>query len=240
MNAIKFCDLTFKGLDRKSILRNSETQFSHIITVGAEFIVEAHKNSRIMALINNNISTFDGQVPYVFAKRQNRKVKFEKISGADFIYDVCDYAIQHQKRIFLLGGFPDSNAGSIERLTQMGIKANGFVTGFIPYPFPQDRIEEIRQHIAAFKPHFLFVALGMPKQEYMIDENRQFLIDNGVQMAIGCGGTFEVFSGKVRRAPKIIQKAGLESIYRVLINPTKDRFQRFFNKCVFLKYALRN
>lgn len=239
MNSIRFCDLTFRGLTPEGILRNSEKEFTHVITVGAEFIVEARTNTRLRQMINNNFATFDGTVPYFFAKRQNRGVDFEKISGADYIYNLCDYAQKHAKSMYLLGGYPDSNAESVRRLEAMGIRARGFVTGFIPYPFPQERMAQIAADIEDFKPDFVLVALGMPKQEYMIDELRPALDRCGTRLAMGCGGTFEVFSGLVKRAPRWVQEMGLESIYRVAINPTPDRFRRFFNKCAFLKYAMR-
>lgn len=231
---ISFCGLTFKGLSKEAILNSPG--FQQIVTVGAEFIIEAQKNNKLRDIINNNVSTFDGQVPFFFAKHKHPQVHIDKISGADFIYDICERAASERQRIFLLGGYPDSNKGSVERMKNMGIEAKGFVTGFIPYPFPQDRLDEIKQLVKEFKPTYLFVGLGMGKQEYFISDNRKFLEECGVRIAIGSGGTFEVFSGKVKRAPLWMQKIGLEGLYRVISDPSLKRLKRFVSTLKFLKY----
>lgn len=231
---ISFCGLNFSGLSKKDILNKPE--FQQIVTVGAEFIIEAQKNDRLKQIINDNVSTFDGQVPYFFAKRKFPDEEFEKISGADFIYDICDKAALEKKRVFLLGGYSESNKKSIEKMGEMGIEAEGFVTGFIPYPFPEERLNEILQHIKLFRPSYLFVGLGMCKQEYFISENQDFLKECGVEIAVGSGGTFEVFSGNIKRAPKWMQKSGLEGLFRVISDPSIKRFKRLISTVKFLKY----
>lgn len=232
--SINFCGLKFSGLSKTEILSNPD--FQQIVTVGAEFIIEAHKNERLKDIINYNVSTFDGQVPFFFAKRKFPNIEFEKISGADFIYDICGKAKAKKERIFLLGGYPESNMGSVEKMVEMGIEADGFVTGFIPYPFPEDRINEILNRIKGFRPTYLFVGLGMCKQEYFIDENRDFLKNCGIRIAVGSGGTFEVFSGNIKRAPKWMQKSGLEGLYRVIKDPSLKRLKRLASTIKFLKY----
>lgn len=232
---VEFCGLQFKGLSKNTIL-NSKEDFQHIVTVGAEFIIEAHKNPRLKNIIDTNVSTFDGQVPFFFAKRKNKELRFEKISGADFIYDICEKAKNEKKRIFLLGGTEKSNPLSVKKMKDMGIDAKGYVTGFIPYPFPQDRLSDILGQIQSFKPSYIFVGLGMGKQEYFIDDNRDFLRQNGVEIAVGCGGTFEVFSGTIKRAPQWMQKVGLEGLYRVISDPSFKRIKRLASTVKFLKY----
>ncbi|MDE5886265.1 MAG: WecB/TagA/CpsF family glycosyltransferase [Muribaculaceae bacterium] len=235
MESINFCGLTFSGLDRKKILSN-DSYFQQIVTVGAEFIIEAQKNPRLKEIINKNTSTFDGQVPYLLANLKNNGTSFEKISGADFIYDICEKALHQKERIFLLGGNEISNPASVKRMKEMGIEAEGLVTGFIPYPFPEDRLKAILEKIKEFQPTYLFVGLGMCKQEYFIDENRRFLEQNGVKIAVGSGGTFEVFSGTIKRAPKWMQKMGLEGVFRVFTDPSLKRLRRLLSTIKFIKY----
>lgn len=236
--SIRFCGLRFSGLNKAEILSNAN-DFQQIVTVGAEFIIEAHKNKRLMHIINNNVSTFDGQVPYFFAKKKIRNLKFEKISGADFIYDVCKEAQKNNEKIFLLGGFPQSNELSLKKLHEMGIIADGYAPGFIPYPFPKDKLNYALAKIKDFNPKYLFVGLGMCKQEYFIDDNRDFLKNCGVRIAVGSGGTFEVFSGRISRAPIWMRKAGLEGFYRLLKDPSLNRLKRLASTIKFLKYINR-
>lgn len=232
---IYFCGLRFSGLNKSQIL-NSTSSFQQIVTVGAEFIIESHKNEYLKKIINENVATFDGQVPFFFAKRKYPNVDFQKISGADFIYDICRLAKINNEKVFFLGGYPDSNAASVRKLKEDGVDSAGFVTGMIPYPFPSDRLSEILNTIYDFKPTYLFVGLGMGKQEYFIYENRNYLENCGVKIAVGCGGTMEVFSGKIKRAPKWMQKAGIESLYRVIKEPNWTRIKRVLSTLKFLRY----
>jgi len=72
--------------------------------------------------------------------------------------------------------------------------------------------------IRAARPQVLLVAMGIPRQEKWIHGNLARL---GVPVAMGVGGSFDVFAGRVRRAPVWMQRHGLEWIYRVLSNPRK-------------------
>ena len=83
--------------------------------------------------------------------------------------------------------------------------------------------EEIYQGLNDAPPKLLLVALGSPKQEYFIYNAKKVLKPC---LMIGIGGSLDVWSGSVKRAPKIFQKLGLEWLYRVLTQP--QRFKRIF------------
>jgi len=100
---VEFANLTFKGLRRTDILREDKI-LKFIVTVNAEFIVKANKNDAFKKIIDKNYATFDGQIPYFLAKKQNSNAIIEKISGSDLIYDFCEMAKNKNKNIFLLGG----------------------------------------------------------------------------------------------------------------------------------------
>jgi len=218
---ITFCGLCFKGLN-KSMLLNQENDFKHVITVNGQFIEEAYKSKRLFDLINNNWSTFDGQLIFKLAKKKNPAIYIEKISGSDFILDTCDYCSKTNRSIFLLGGEEESNKLCVSLLeTKYGIKINGYSPPFIPYPFNESIALSIKNRIKDFKPDYIFVGFGMPKQEFWIDDNRDFLKSINVKFAIGCGGTLDIVSGKFERAPIWIQKAGFEWFFRFLQEPRR-------------------
>jgi N-acetylglucosaminyldiphosphoundecaprenol N-acetyl-beta-D-mannosaminyltransferase len=232
-----FCNLTFRGLNKIEILEKSLSEFVHVITLSAESIVAANKIPRLRNIINSNWATLDGHIPYKMAKLQNRSLDFEKISGSDFIYDICVFAQKQKWKIFLLGGKDFSNKESVRRLKEeYGLDANGMVTGIISYPFSKETIESIQKNIREFSPDVIFVALGIPKQEYWIDENRDFLIQNNVKLAIGCGGTLECFSGMIKRSPVFIQKMGMEIVYRLVKEPNWYRLKRLLKSFLMFKY----
>lgn len=236
---IKFCNLIFKGLNSE-VLFKVEEGLKIIVTCNSEFIVKAQRIDRFRMIINNNYATFDGQIPYILAKLLNNKVDFEKISGSDLIYDFCEYAKNHNLRVFLLGGKEESNKLSIKQLkNKYGIDIDGYSPPYEPYPFSEKNNNEILKRISLFKPHIIFVGFGSVKQEYWIDDNKDFLEKIGVKFAIGCGGTFDFVAGKVKRAPKFIQKIGLEGVWRLINEPSVFRLKRLLISFLVFKYFFK-
>lgn len=237
MNKIYFANLIFKGLTKEIVLKEEEF-LKIIVTVNAEFIVKAQNNSRFKNIINSNFATFDGQVPYFLAKRQNKQINFEKISGSDLIYDFCQLAKEKNYRIFLLGGYENSNINAVKKIKEQypGIEVDGYSPPYKPYPFEKNHNEMIISKIERFKPDILFVGFGAMKQEYWIDDHKKELEKIGVRWVIGSGGTFEFVAGTINRAPKVIQNIGLEGVWRFITEPKWFRFKRLLISLKIFKY----
>lgn len=235
-DTIIFGNVNFKGLTKKQILLNDRS-FQHVITVNADILVEANKTPRLLSIINNNIATVDGQIPFVLIKKRYKNAEIEKISGSDFIYDVAEHCRLTHKSIFLLGGTYEANVLSVKRLKeQYCIRVAGYSPEFSPYPFDLEKQNSILECLSEFRPDYIFVGFGAIKQEYWIDDNRSFLQKLNVTMAVGSGGTFEMVAGLKKRAPIFIQKNGLEGIYRLLIEPKWFRMKRVFNSFGIFRY----
>jgi N-acetylglucosaminyldiphosphoundecaprenol N-acetyl-beta-D-mannosaminyltransferase len=240
-NAVEFAGLTFRGLTSETLLERRE-KMTVIVTVNADFIVRAKNERRLAGIISNDYSTFDGQVPYWLAKvmAKPKKVEFEKISGSDFAYSLLAHAAQHGKKVFFLGASPETNLSAREVVRkQYGIEIDGYSPPLADYPFPAAWEAETMRRIREFEPAYLFVALGMLKQEYWIDDNRETLQRLGVEIAIGCGGTLDFISGRIRRAPKWMQTAGLEGVYRLLMERKLFRLQRLLRSFLVFLAVLR-
>jgi N-acetylglucosaminyldiphosphoundecaprenol N-acetyl-beta-D-mannosaminyltransferase len=236
---IKAFNINFNGLTKNFILSSLDSKkLNVVIPVNAELIVLANQNKKFMGILNKNITTIDGQIPYLFLKLKARKkkVKIEKLSGSDLIFDICKKASQKKLKVFLLGGLEISNKLSQKRLREMFPKLiiDGYSPPYSPYPFPKEHNEKILGILKDFSPDVLFVAFGPPKQEFWIEDNRDFLEKIGVRLAMGVGGTFEMVAGIEKRAPVFIQKMGLESIWRLYQNP--KRFGRFIKLFKFFKF----
>ena len=233
---IKFANLKFKGLQKKIILHEN-TKLKIIIPTNAELIIKAQKNERFKNIINENYATFDGQVPYFFAKLQNKNIEFEKISGSDLIYDFCELAKKKNYKIFLLGGLEESNQLSIKKIqNNYNILIEGYSPPYASYPFTKEHNQMILSYIKNFQPDILFIGFGAPKQEFWIDDNREFLNDIGIKWVIASGGTFEFVADKIKRAPKIIQQIGMEGVWRFLVEPKWFRLKRLIISFKIFKY----
>ena len=236
MDSIRFANLTFRGLHRKGILQPSE-HLKLIVTVNAEIIVEANRNPRFAKIINENIATLDGQWPFILARLRIRRRDIEKISGSDFVYEICETAAARRHRVFLLGAIPEVNATAQARLRDLyGCAVSGYSPEPHPFPYPETLDNEILNRIREYQPEVLVVAFGAPKQEFWLDQHKEELESCGVRWALGAGGSLDFVAGALPRAPRLLQRIGLESLWRLALQP-KLRFLRILRALRFLQYA---
>lgn len=140
----------------------------------------------------------------------------ERVSGVDLVDRVCGLSAEHGYRIFLLGSSPGVAEEAAEklRLRHPGCNIVGTRHGF----FPVEDSDVVAQEVAAHKPDVLFVAMGIPRQEKFIAKT---LSITGAKVAMGVGGSLDVYSGRVKRAPAFVQKVKLEWLWRLIQNPKK-------------------
>jgi N-acetylglucosaminyldiphosphoundecaprenol N-acetyl-beta-D-mannosaminyltransferase len=239
MGAIKFANITFKALKKSSLL-NNDRKLKLVVTANSEIIIKANEDSRLRDIMNENYTTFDGKIPQVLAKYENKEESIEKISGSDFIYDCCAQAKKNSERIFLLGCREEVNKKAVENIRHLyGIQVEGFSPVQADYPFPELHDKVILNRIKLFRPHYLFVGFGAPKQEFWMNQHKEFLEDLGVKIVVGSGGTFDFVAGAVKRAPVFIQNIGLEGVWRFLVEPKWFRVKRILISFKIFYYWLR-
>jgi len=226
--SLEFAGLTFRGLHAADLLPQSGV-FKFIIPVNADLIVTSFQSVRFANLISKNFATVDGQVTLWLARifGRPRKVGIEKISGSTFAYVLLQHAADNRQRVFFLGASAAVNHLATQTVRERyGVDVIGFSPPLTAYPIASAWSEEVLARIKEHSPHILFVALGAPKQEYWIEDNTQTLKDAGVQVVIGCGGTLDFLAGAITRAPLWVQKAGLEGLYRLAMQPCWFRVKR--------------
>ena len=234
--SIEFANLTFRGLRRADLLRE-EPGVKFIITVNAEIIVEANRNPKLAEIINANWATLDGQWPFLLARRQSRRDDIEKISGSDFVYELCSFAAKQNRKVFLLGARPEVNREACRRLRRaLGVEVNGYSPPKTEGRFTDEIEQEIITRIRQYSPSVLAVCLGSPRQELWVDAHRAELAKSGVRWVIGAGGTLDFVAGAIPRAPVLLQRLGLESLWRLALEP-RLRFMRVLRAVSFLRYA---
>jgi N-acetylglucosaminyldiphosphoundecaprenol N-acetyl-beta-D-mannosaminyltransferase len=152
----------------------------------------------------------------------------ERVTGVDLVPRLAELSARKGYKIFLLGAKPGV-AGRAARLLERNYPGVQIVGTFAPAEenlICMDHAEILRQ-IHAVSPDILLVAFGNPKQEKWIWMHRKRL---GVPLAMGVGGSFDILVGDVRRAPRWIQKCGLEWAMRLLQEPMRlsPRYLRDF------------
>lgn len=191
-----------------------------IVTVNAQIYVLAEKSPRYReCLFTADYLCADG-MPLVWACDRLGGLKVPRIAGVDLIEQLCRHGADDGLSVFLLGGRPEMASKTAHGLSQRypGLKIAG--VSCPPWGFEKtaETLEPVMDQIAQSKPHILFAGLGAPKQELLIDEHIRPL---RVPIAIGIGGSFEILSGAVERAPEWMQSRGLEWAFRLSQEPER-------------------
>lgn len=138
----------------------------------------------------------------------------ERIAGIDLMEDICRCSGRIGAKIFFYGASEESNEGARRELKKR--YPDMLIAGYCNGYEDADVLEKINKSGA----DIVFIAKGTPLQERWIISNSG---KTGASVLMGVGGSFDVFSGKVRRAPDFIQKAGLEWLYRMILEPKRFR-----------------
>lgn len=199
------------------IAESRETGKTHqIVTANAEIIYQASKNDKMREVINNaQMVTADGS-GVVWASKQLGEPLAERVTGIDLVNSICAASAQHGWKLYILGSAPGVADTAAKNICDKypGCNIIGTHHGYFDAAEEENILAELRE----LKPDVLFVALGAPKQEYWIADH---LADLGIPVGMGIGGSMDVLSGNVKRAPEWMQKLSLEWLYRFLIQPSR-------------------
>jgi len=157
----------------------------------------------------------------VLAGRLLYNAAFERVPGCEFMQALCGVAAGHEQSIFIYGAREDINAGAAKILVEQypGLRIAGRSNGYIP----DNEMGELVEHINESKAKILFLALGSPRQEQWIGAHCDQL--EHVRVCQGIGGTLDVITGHVERAPELFCRVGLEWLYRLLREPKRLKRQ---------------
>jgi N-acetylglucosaminyldiphosphoundecaprenol N-acetyl-beta-D-mannosaminyltransferase len=193
---------------------------AQIITLGTEMVVYAQRDVRYRQIINAcALSLCDTVGLLAVARTRGANLK-ERVTGVELIDHLCARGAKEGIRVFLFGGAHGIADGAAQELERRypGLQIAGTRNGY----FSPEESPRIAQEIRASGAQLLLVGMGFPKQEYWLAE---YLRESGCGAGIGVGGSFDVLSGNVRRAPERWRKLGLEWLYRLVKEPQRWRRQ---------------
>lgn len=182
------------------------------IAINPEKILTALENPQVLAVIQQaDLRYADGiGVVKVMQKRLQRPV--ERIPGCELWQALMVRAAEYQVPVYLVGAKPEVLAQTRDKLQQLGVPVVGATDGYF-----KDEAQ-LLQAIKASGARFVSVAMGSPKQELLIQRIRAVHPDC---FYMGVGGTYDVFTGNVKRAPALWCKLNLEWAYRLLAQPSR-------------------
>jgi len=194
----------------------------HIVTGNLDHLYRLEHDEEFRDVYGSASLVLPDGMPVVWLSRLFRKtgqpVLPERVAGSDLLFELAKSSSISGIRLFLLGGANGAADGTREVLEARypGCVICGTYCPPRDVFDTQEEQARIRNIVRAANPDVLLVAFGAPKQEKWILSNKAAL---GVPVLLGVGGSFEMATGQVVRAPKIVQKIGMEWAFRMFQDP---------------------
>ena len=191
-----------------------------ICTVNPEFIMAAQRDAEFRQILQHSALNLPDGIGVVWAaKRLGHSVR-ERVAGSDLVGLITDRAQTTGWRIFLLGA-AEGVAEQTAIILQKRYPQVNIVGAYAGSPQPEEEAEIVAR-IRSSKTDVLLVAYGAPRQDKWIDRNIE---QTGAAVAIGIGGSLDFIVGVQKRAPRWVQRLGLEWLYRLIREPWRWRRQ---------------
>ena len=200
-------------VDRIMTLVDRRVQVQHV-AINAGKVVMMSKDDKLRAVIRAcPVVNADGQ-SVVIASRLLRRPLPERVAGIDLFAELVKRAAENGRSVYFLGARDEvlDEMLSRFRIQYPTLRIAGFRNGYW-----NDDAEGIDQ-VRAAQPDLLFLAIPSPRKEFWLAEHLPAL---GVPFAMGVGGSFDVLAGKIKRAPKWVQRIGCEWVYRLVQEPRR-------------------
>ncbi|KAF0370178.1 WecB/TagA/CpsF family glycosyltransferase [Pediococcus acidilactici] len=194
----------------------------HLLGVNADKINEINNNERLKKICEEaEIINADG-ASVILASKLLGKPLPERVAGIDLMQELLELANKKKYPVYFIGAKNEVVSTMVKKLEKKykNLRIAGYRDGY----FKESEWPQISEQINQSGAKLVFIGITSPIKEYFID----FLLKNESHAVLmGVGGSFDVLSGKIKRAPEWMQKSNLEWLYRVSQEP-KRLFKRYF------------
>jgi N-acetylglucosaminyldiphosphoundecaprenol N-acetyl-beta-D-mannosaminyltransferase len=195
-----------------------------VVTVGTEMVMAAQEDEAFRGAIESASLVVPDGVGVVWASRR-KGFTLEKVAGIELMARLLETAAAKGWRVFLLGAGEGiaTAAADVFRQKWPGLQVVGAHSGY----FQDEGL--VLEQIKTARPDLLFLALGAPRQELFYRRHPEL----DVPVGMGVGGSFDVYAGKIKRAPRWMIRLGLEWMWRLYLEPSRWRRQLALPRFVF-------
>jgi len=217
---------SFVSLDEavRHLLPPTGPRFEKLVAMNAEKVLKVRKDAGLRSLLSDSTCIYPDGISVVWSLRR-RNIAAVKIAGCDLWEALMQRAARLDLSVLLLGGREDVSVATMAKLkADLGVKHVSRLNG---YDYSD---EEIFQLVERTRPNIVTVALGSPRQELLIENIRD---RHERALYMGVGGTYDVYTGRLKRAPEWMLKMNLEFLFRLIQEPL-----RLFRQLGLAKYVL--
>lgn len=224
---MKILGVRIDNVDMKTAIDNAVTGMQGsepfvIVTPNSEIVVKANEEKDLLKFIENAGMVVPDGIGLVIGSKLVKQPLSQRVTGIDLMYNLLEYASKHDKKVYFVGGKPGVAEKAAElmidkyKTLQVCGTSHGYFKGLHTGNLGHEEELKVIAKIKEAKADMVFVAFGAPKQEYFIDTYKKEL---GAKLLMGVGGSLDVMSGNVQRAPEKYQKLGMEWLYRLVKEP---------------------
>ena len=240
MERIKILDTYVDNLSMKETVEYVDTFIRekkplHLVGVNADKINELQENERLKDIVNGcDIINADG-VSVIWASRFLKMPLKERVAGIDLMCELMKLAERRLYSVYFLGAKQEIVEKAVKSSRKMfpRIQIAGYRNGY----FSKAEWHAVAQKVKECNPDIVFIGISSPLKEYLVEYMQKEEKMNCVFM--GVGGSFDVISGEIPRAPKWMQNMGFEWFFRFLQEPKRLGKRYFFGNIKFIKNILK-
>lgn len=194
--------------------------FSYAVTPNVDHVMKLQKDEGLREVYSKARLVLADGVPLLWASALLGTPLKERVNGTDLFERLCEVAAEREYAVYLLGGNPGTAEAAARILKQrhQGLRIAGFDCPEYGFEKSLTACKLVQERISLAKADILFVGLGAPKQEKWIYD---FGRGSGVAFAVGIGISFSLVAGEIPRAPKWMQRAGFEWLWRLGAEPRR-------------------
>jgi N-acetylglucosaminyldiphosphoundecaprenol N-acetyl-beta-D-mannosaminyltransferase len=222
MNRINILNTSVDNYSMKETLQFVEesivlNKYIHHVGVNAEKIAIMQTDLQLREYVNHSDLINPDGIGVIWASKILGKPLKERVAGIDLMIKIVELAHKKDYKVFFLGAKEDVVKSVVDKYTKQ--YSSNIIAGYRNGYFKKEEEQGIAKVIANSGANILFVAISSPAKENFLYENKKLL--EKVNFVMGVGGSFDVVSGKVKRAPLWMQNFGLEWFYRFTQEPRR-------------------
>jgi N-acetylglucosaminyldiphosphoundecaprenol N-acetyl-beta-D-mannosaminyltransferase len=231
---VRIANLTTSAAIDRIVQTVAEGRQARISFVNADSLNKAFKDRAFRATLNGSDLVLADGIGIKLGARLTEQHIRENVNGTDLFPRLCERMAAQGLRLYLLGAKPDvaELVGDWVALHHPGVQVAGTRNGY----FQDADVPAICAAIREARTDVLLVALGAPRQEQWIAAHAA---ESGARVAIGVGGLFDFYSGKIPRAPVWMREVGIEWVYRLLQEPRRMMKRYLLGNALFVVRVLR-
>jgi N-acetylglucosaminyldiphosphoundecaprenol N-acetyl-beta-D-mannosaminyltransferase len=234
VQGIRLDNLTMNAAIRAIVNFTDQNVTRHVCFVNPQCANAAYKDNHYRTVLERADLVLSDGIGMKLAGIMLRREIRENVNGTDMFPRLCKALAQARKSVYLLGAQPGV-AEDVARWAEgnyPGLTVKGCRDGY----FTKDEEPEVAAEIAASGADVLLVAMGSPRQDIWIHSHKDSL---GVKAAIGVGGLFDFYSGRLPRAPQWVREIGMEWFFRMMQEPGRMWKRYVIGNNIFLYHVLK-